>query len=341
MVIVLGVTKGERPTGSTSDRLLTILGLFTLERPDWSVDEAATGLGAPTSTIYRYFKSLTRSGFLIGSNSGRYCLGPTIIRYDRQLRLTDPLVVAAAAGMDRVSRLVAGKGVVFLCRLFGDQVMCVAQTAIGDPPFATSYERGRTMPLFAGSASRVILANLPRRHVRSLYARQPENFLRAGLGRSWPEVRTALRAMRDAGSSVTSGEVDAGMRGFSVPVISLDGSIIGRVSVVGRRKNLRLEAAEELFQEPGVRRSRALPYELHVHAKERDKAGKLELSFANTAADVVSLQEHRVKLGVRRPAIVLKIETRRGFSLRHCIARYGKRRRRYRESRLDYHRTRG
>jgi len=42
-------------------------------------------------------------------------------------------------------------------------------------------------------------------------------------------------------------------------------------------------------------------------------ADVVELSFANTARDVESLQEHLRRLGDKRPAIVLKIETRRGF----------------------------
>lgn len=39
----------------------------------------------------------------------------------------------------------------------------------------------------------------------------------------------------------------------------------------------------------------------------------VELSFANSAQDVESLQQHLTSLGGRQPAIVLKIETRRGF----------------------------
>jgi pyruvate kinase len=42
-------------------------------------------------------------------------------------------------------------------------------------------------------------------------------------------------------------------------------------------------------------------------------ADVVELSFANTAGDVEVLQQHLARLGTRRPAIVLKIETRRGF----------------------------
>jgi pyruvate kinase len=39
----------------------------------------------------------------------------------------------------------------------------------------------------------------------------------------------------------------------------------------------------------------------------------VELSFANSAQDVESLQQHLSRMGDRQPAIVLKIETRRAF----------------------------
>ncbi len=42
-------------------------------------------------------------------------------------------------------------------------------------------------------------------------------------------------------------------------------------------------------------------------------ADVVELSFANSARDVELLQQHLARLGARQPAVVLKIETRRGF----------------------------
>ena len=42
------------------------------------------------------------------------------------------------------------------------------------------------------------------------------------------------------------------------------------------------ELPERLFQEPGARRSRALPYELHVHAQAPPSAERLSLTFRNT-----------------------------------------------------------
>jgi pyruvate kinase len=44
-----------------------------------------------------------------------------------------------------------------------------------------------------------------------------------------------------------------------------------------------------------------------------EHADVVELSFANSGADVELLQDHMARLGNRPPAIVLKIETRRGF----------------------------
>jgi pyruvate kinase len=44
-----------------------------------------------------------------------------------------------------------------------------------------------------------------------------------------------------------------------------------------------------------------------------DHADVVEMSFANRAADVSALQERPDRLGRRYPAIVLKVETRRGF----------------------------
>ena len=44
-----------------------------------------------------------------------------------------------------------------------------------------------------------------------------------------------------------------------------------------------------------------------------EHADIVQLSFPNSAEDVASLQEHIARLGDKRPAIVLKIETRRGF----------------------------
>lgn len=216
---------------STSDKLLSILDLFDLEKSDWSVEEAAAALGLATSTTYRYFASLASAGLVAPFVPSRYILGPTIIKYDRQLRLTDPLISAAQPEMQRIARAESGDRVIFLCRLLGGQVMCVDQAVSGAPHFAVSYERGRPMPLFAGSASKMILAHLPPRQLRGLFQREAAQFLRAGLGADWDAARNALKAIRNAGHVISLGEVDAGMKGVSVPVVDTGSATLASLSI--------------------------------------------------------------------------------------------------------------
>lgn len=217
---------------TTSDRLLSVLGLFTIERSQWTVEAAAKELELALSTAYRYFRSLTRAGLIVPFTPGLYVLGPAIIQYDRQMRLLDPLITTAAPVMRSIVQSAPANSLLLLCRLYRDQVMCVHQEAVGRSDFAVSYERGRPLPLFRGAASKVILANLPTRSVRSLHTKYSEEMARFGLGADWKHVKLRLRQIRAAGISITQSELDIGLTGISAPLFRSDGGVIGSISIV-------------------------------------------------------------------------------------------------------------
>lgn len=227
---------------SSAARLLAVLDLFGAGRPDWSVEEAASCLGVPASSMYRTFRELRSSGLLTGAGNGRHALGPTIIRLDWQLRTSDPLVLAAQPELDRIVADRAIPAVAILCRLYEDRVMCVAQAASAEADFAIAYQRGRPMPLFAGSASRVILAGLSPSRLHRLYRDRPEAFAEAGLGEDWDQVRRALRRLAETGSCIAAGEVDPGMRAVSVPLLAPDGTPAS-LSLVSRASRFPASAA--------------------------------------------------------------------------------------------------
>lgn len=216
---------------STSDRLLRVLGLFTAERPQWTVEEAAAALELAVSTAYRYVRSLSEAGLITTYANGRYVLGPAIIKYDRQLRLHDPLISVSAPLMKQLAPILPADCLLLLCRLYGDQVMCVHQEYAEMPTFAVSYERGRPMPLSRGAASKVILANMPARFLRSFHARHAAE-MRERLGADWNEVRSRLREIRAQGVHVTQSELDNGMMGIAAPLFEAEGAVVGSISVV-------------------------------------------------------------------------------------------------------------
>jgi DNA-binding IclR family transcriptional regulator len=216
---------------STADKLLSVLSLFTLEAPRWTVEAAAQQLSVSNSTAYRYFSSLSRAGLLEPISGGLYVLGPAIISFDRQLRIQDPLMQIAQPIMRRLLQRNSGNGVALLCRRFKQQVMCVHQEFEHRPQLAVSYDRGRPMGLYRGAASLIVFASLPTRTQRTIWRANKERMAATRLGQTWDEVRVKLKTLRKQGYCITRGEVDKGMVGIASPVIQPDGTVVGSISI--------------------------------------------------------------------------------------------------------------
>jgi DNA-binding IclR family transcriptional regulator len=216
---------------TTSNRILSVIGLFTVEKPEWTVEDAAKGIGVSLSTAYRYFRDLSKAGLLDAFAGGKYVLGPAIIENDRKIRLTDPLVKVGRPAMERLIARAGGTGVALLCRVYRNRVMCVHQEPAALPENAVGYERGRPMPMFRGASSKVIFANLPSRTVRWFSEEYPEEIAAAALGSDWETIRTNLRRIRKAGLHITRGEVDTGLVGVAAPVFGPDGAVIGSITM--------------------------------------------------------------------------------------------------------------
>lgn len=223
--------KRDAPNRS-SDRLLAVLELFTEERHEWTVEAAAERLGVSVTTAYRYFKQLLTAGLISPVSSAAYALGPAIIQMDRQIQMTDPMLSAARGVMTDLIQYAAEGSVILLCRLFHDRVMCVHQVIGRGPQSPVSYERGRPMPLFRGATSRIILANLPTRSLRSLFAANESEIAAAGLGQDWETFRGNLAKLRRDGYCITKSEIDPGRMGLAAPIFNYDRAVLGSLSFV-------------------------------------------------------------------------------------------------------------
>lgn len=201
------------------ERTISVLKLFTLETPDRTVEDVANALGVSVSSAYRYVAALSEAGFLTTMSSGRYVLGPAVIQLDRQIQLTDPLLVAARPIMDELARFAPADSAVLLCRLFRDTVLCVHRVLAASTGEQVSYERGRPMPLFRGATSKVIMASLGPRDLLRFYKSHQAEIAAVGLGESSPTFRANMTKIRKAGHLVTHAEIDPGLIGIAAPIL--------------------------------------------------------------------------------------------------------------------------
>ncbi len=231
--------KGEHK-GTTGDRVLQVIQLFYTVKPSWSVEEAARELDISVSTSYRYFRGLLAVGMLAPSSAGQYVLGPAFIEIDRFIRNNDPVLQRAAPVMRWLREQAGNEVTVLLCRVYRDRVMCVHQERSPDaPPDCVGYERGKPMPLFRGATSKVILAHLPGRMLRRIFAANGPAIQEAGLGESFDIFKAALKAIRSTEALTTWGEVDPGRVGIAAALFDGDRNVLGSISVVLPRERER------------------------------------------------------------------------------------------------------
>lgn len=212
----------------SGDRLLKVLWLFTEERPVLEVEEISKSLQISISTAYRYVSQLCEAGFLVPMGSVGYGLGPAIIELDRRIRMADPLVQSAAPVLRQLLGDLDPAATILLCRLYRDQVMCIAQRQGRDSQGRLSYERGRPMPMLRGAPSKAILAHLPSRAAERLWEAESESAKQG----DWKSFRTQLLKIRKAGVVVSHAEIDPGVVGVAACVFDPQGRPIGSVCAV-------------------------------------------------------------------------------------------------------------
>lgn len=211
-------------------RMLSLLDLFTAERPIWTADSMGAELDVSRATVYRYVKELTGAGFLAPAAGDAYILGPRLIELDRQIRLCDPLLRSAEPLMK--AHINAVHGALLLCSFYGDKVLCIHQEQSGRRQIHSSFERGRPMPLFRGATSKIILAYLPTYQLRNLMLHRGPEIRAAGLGDDWPSFRNTLQKLRRDGVCVAHEEVDAGLVGVSAAVFRPGNAVVGSLCAV-------------------------------------------------------------------------------------------------------------
>ena len=217
---------------SSLERLLSILDLYSEAEPIWTLEEITRETGYARSTAYRYVKELCDSGLLISIGKGAHVLGPRFIEFDRLIRNTDPLLMAAQNIMPGLHQEF-GESVLLLSSLYGEKVLCIHQEPLISD-FIISYTRGRPMPLFYGATAKIILANLPERRLVKLFLNHRIEIAKAGLGEEWEDFKEHLAEMRRLGYCISKSEVDLGVVGVGTAIFADNKTVIGSLTHVAQ-----------------------------------------------------------------------------------------------------------
>ncbi|MBL1240697.1 MAG: helix-turn-helix domain-containing protein [OCS116 cluster bacterium] len=226
------------------NRFINIIRLFDENQGEWTIPEMAESLEAPTSTIYRNVRELSKAGFLESAPSSRYRLGPAFVEFNRRFQLTDPLMRTGSKFLTSLISHVPAPSVVALSRLYDNQVMCTITQQSPNIKFSTSYQKGHPMPLIKGATSKVILASLKPKRLNELLNQQ---FKDSENDANKKQFLMQLKEINQKGYCVTRGEVDDGLVGLAAPIVSEKHNIFASLSIISDGNLLQYEDENQIL----------------------------------------------------------------------------------------------
>ena len=213
---------------NTLDKFVNILTLFTEGMPVMSVPEIAMSLQLPTSTAYRYVSALKQAGLIEeATGTDGYSLGTKILELARAV----PKKTLQQISVPIMTQLANETGeTIILCGLRDDDGVCLEKVE-GNHVLRVSHQRGATVPLYAGTAGKVLLAYLDESERDEIIDRIELTKFSETTITDQRKLKEELRSIRAQGYAESDGEVIRETYGIGAPILSQSGKALAALSV--------------------------------------------------------------------------------------------------------------
>lgn len=217
----------EQPGANTGVRsvlrALDLLGLFTEQRVSWNVRDLTEASGLAKTTVLRLLATLEGRGLLWSDAEGRITAGPGLLRWSNLAHAAWQLPESAR----RVMRELAdstGETVNLYVRADRSRI-CIEQQE-GTQNVRHVVRVGDELPLWAGAASKVLLAGADEQLLTAVLAQDPSHTTVA-------QLRAEIAAAEQAGYAVSHGERELGASGIAAPVAGANGGVLAALALGG------------------------------------------------------------------------------------------------------------
>ena len=224
----------------TLDRAIQILDCYTIDQYELGVREVARLTGLSSSVCGRLMGALKESGILVQNSTTReYSIGPKPLLWAEIYSVNLDIRNVALPYINEL--LLKTQETISLYILDGDERLCVERMESAQNVRIVA-RIGRRLPLFAGSAGKVLLAFLP--------AHRRDEILKNTDFKPFTEktivnkdfLQKELVIIREKGYAYSDGEWVLDAAGIAAPIFDHKGNIIAALTVSGPSNRFTLDA---------------------------------------------------------------------------------------------------
>jgi DNA-binding IclR family transcriptional regulator len=223
------------------EKAIRILVLLSTIRQSMDVNQISKQLGFPKSTVYRLIKVLAKHGLIEQDTEFRgYRLGTRLFQMANVVKYYRRVADIARPFMEEL-RNITGETVILA--VIEEGRATVLRKVEGTHALRMVFDEGRTMPLHAGAASKILLAHLS--------AEEQDRIIQEGLPRySENTITDAIRLkkelakIRQDGYAESDSELHVGAKAIAAPIRNFSGQVMASINLVGPAHR---------FQEPNMR----------------------------------------------------------------------------------------
>jgi IclR family transcriptional regulator, KDG regulon repressor len=214
----------------SGDRLLTILECFTLEKPEWGVSELSDHLQIYKSVVHRALTTLKSRGYIVQNNqTQKYSLGIKLFELGMIVANQMDIRIISKPIMDELVK--STEETIMLTIVEGFEGMCIEKVESPKSIRSTS-PLGKKVPLHAGAATKILMANLPPESIETIIAKGLERYSENTVCDP-DELLEQLKTIKAAGYCISYGEYDYGSIAVAASITNYEGTVVGSLSITG------------------------------------------------------------------------------------------------------------
>src|ERR687898_521283 len=206
----------------TIEKATQVLDLFSLERPEWGVSEAARTLKLPKSTTSELMSSLANQRLLSHTAKGRYRLGWRLFELSQTLLGTTEFRREARKVMEELVR--TWGETVHLAVLDGVQAVYIEKLQPTPAVKIKISRAGARLPAHCSGVGKVLLAHCEWEYVAELLEDQ-------GLPALTSNTINELERVRERGCAYDDEETLVGLCCVAAPIYGSKGKVVASVSL--------------------------------------------------------------------------------------------------------------